>query len=48
MHFYDLWDNSARFANDEGEVVGEMTVREMVNMLAEHLLEHINTIESVR
>ena len=47
-HFSDLWDRSVKFANAEGEMVGEMTVRQMVNMLAEHMLEHVDAIEKTR
>lgn len=48
MHFSDLWEHTVKFANSEGEIVGEMTIRQMVNMLAEHMLEHVNTIEKIR
>ncbi len=44
-HFPNHWDRGVKFANAEGETVGEMTVREMVNMLAEHMLEHVSTVE---
>jgi len=47
-HFSDAWDRSIRLANAEGEVVREMTVREMLRMLAEHMLEHVETIERTR
>ena len=47
-HFSDLWDRSMKIANAEGEIVGEMTVREMAKMLAEHMLEHVGTIEKTR
>lgn len=47
-HFSDAWNRSIRLANAEGEVVGEMTVREMVKMLTEHMLEHVETIERIR
>jgi hypothetical protein len=47
-HFSDLWDRSVTFANAEGKIVGEMTVQEMVNMLAGHMLEHVDTIERTR
>jgi hypothetical protein len=36
-----------KFTNAEGEIVAEMTVRKMVKMLAEHLIEHIETVEKV-
>ena len=44
-HFPNHWDRGVKFANAEGETVGEMTVREMVKMLAEHMLEHVSTVE---
>ncbi len=44
-HFSDAWDRSVRLANAEGEVVREMSVREMVRMLTDHMLEHIDQIE---
>jgi hypothetical protein len=47
-HFADRWENAVQFANPEGEIVGELTVRTMVNMLTEHLLEHIDTIAKAR
>lgn len=37
-----------KLANAEGAIVAQMTVREMVNMLAEHMLEHVGTIEKTR
>lgn len=45
-HFSDAWDRSVRLANAAGEVRREMSVREMVKMLTDHLLEHVETIES--
>jgi uncharacterized damage-inducible protein DinB len=44
-HFPNHWDRGVKFANAEGETVGEMTVREMVKMLAEHMLEHVGAVE---
>ena len=43
-HFAGAWDRSVRIANAEGQVVREMTVREMVEMLTDHLMEHSFTI----
>ena len=47
-HFSDVWDRSIKLGNAEGKVVREMTVREMVKMLAEHTLEHVETIGQIR
>ena len=47
-HFSGAWDRSVKFANAEGEIVGEMTVGEMVKMLTEHMLEHVETIEKAK
>ena len=47
-HFSDRWDRSVRFAGDEGDVVATMTVRDMVNALTDHMLEHVATIEKTR
>ncbi|HEY76293.1 MAG TPA: DUF664 domain-containing protein [Thermoflexia bacterium] len=47
-HFASGWDRSVRLANSAGEVRREMTVREMVRVLAEHLLEHVEVIERTR
>jgi hypothetical protein len=44
-HFPGDWDRSVRLANAEGEVVREMSVREMVRMLTDHMREHIGQIE---
>ena len=42
--FPDAWDRSVGLANAEGHVVRELTVREMVMMLRDHMLEHIETV----
>jgi len=44
-HFSHAWDRSVRLANAEGEIVREMSVREMVKMLTDHLFEHVETVE---
>lgn len=44
-HFPDAWDRSVRLADGAGEVRREISVREMVQMLTDHLLEHVETIE---
>jgi uncharacterized damage-inducible protein DinB len=46
-HFPDTWDRSVRLANAEGKIIREMSVREMVEMLAEHMLEHVKQIEAI-
>ncbi len=46
--FPDAWEQSVQFLNAEGEVVGAMTVGEIVKMLSEHLLEHVASIEKAR
>lgn len=46
-HFSDVWDRSVRLANAEGEVVQEMSVRQMVKMLADHMVEHSETIDKL-
>ena len=46
-HFPEHWDRSVKFANAEGEMVGEMSVREIAGMLAEHMDEHLATIEQI-
>lgn len=43
--FPDAWEQSVQFFNDEGEPAGTMTVGQMVSMLADHLLEHVDSIE---
>ncbi len=43
-HFSAAWDRSVRLANAEGEIVREMSVREMVRMLADHMHEHTGVI----
>jgi hypothetical protein len=46
--FPNAWERSVQFKDGDGEVVATMTVREMVGMLAEHLLEHVECIEKAR
>ena len=43
-HFSDAWERSVRLANAEGEIIREMSVREMVSMLADHMREHVEQI----
>lgn len=44
-HFSGVWDQSVKFSNAEGEIVGEMTVSQIVKMISEHMWEHVETIE---
>ncbi len=46
-HFADAWDRLLRLANAEGEVMREMSVREMVQMLTDHLQEHVERIAQI-
>ncbi|HIQ11371.1 MAG TPA: hypothetical protein EYH29_00715 [Caldilineales bacterium] len=46
-HFSDVWNRTVRLANAKGEVVREMSVREMVKMLADHMLGHIEKIDAI-
>jgi hypothetical protein len=47
-HFSDRWDSTVKLANAEGEIVREMTVQGMVGMLAEHMLDHVHSIEKAQ
>ncbi len=44
-HFEGAWDRSIRLADAEGQVVREMSVRDIVTMLTDHMLEHVDTIK---
>jgi len=46
-HFSSAWGRIVRLANSAGEVVREMSVREMVEMLADHMWGHIAKIEAI-
>lgn len=46
-HFSSAWDRSLRLANADGKVVREMSVREMVEMLADHMEGHIGKIQTI-
>lgn len=46
--FADGWDRCVQIANAEGEVMQEMSVREMVGMLTDHMLEHVEAIGRVQ
>ena len=47
-HFIDDWDGSVKITNAEGQTVGEMSVGKMVQMLTEHLLEHVEVIAKIK
>jgi hypothetical protein len=44
-HFSDAWDRSFKLGNAQGEVVREFSVREIIEMLTEHMSEHVAVIE---
>ncbi|RPI34580.1 MAG: DinB family protein [Chloroflexota bacterium] len=46
--FSDAWDCTVGFANSEGVEQGRMNVGEMLKMLAEHMQEHVCTIEKIK
>ena len=46
-HFPDAWDRSIWLADGVGEVRREMSVRKMVEMLTDHMLEHAQQIEEI-
>ena len=46
--FAAAWDRSVRLADSQGQVVQEMSIREMVGMLAEHMLEHVEAIDTIK
>ncbi len=46
-HFAGAWDRSVRLANAQGEILREMSVREMVVMLTDHLQEHVERIDQI-
>jgi hypothetical protein len=46
-HFSGAWERSVRLANAEGDIIREMSVREMVSMLAGHMREHVEQIERI-
>lgn len=46
-HFSGEWDRTMKLANDQGEVAREFTISQMLVMLTDHMLEHIEMIERV-
>ena len=46
-HFPDVWEQSVKFGDAKGDIVGEMTVRGMVKMLIEHMLEHVEAVAAI-
>jgi hypothetical protein len=45
-HFPDTWEHTVVIVNAEGSRTGQMTVREIIQMLVDHSLEHLDSIES--
>jgi hypothetical protein len=43
----DAWDRSFKLGNDQGEVVREFSVREIIEMLTDHMAEHVAAIETI-
>jgi hypothetical protein len=43
----DTWDNSFKLVDAEGKVQREITVREMVPMLTDHMATHVATIRAI-
>ena len=46
-HFSDAWDRSFKLGNAQGEVVREFSVREIIEMLTDHMSEHVAVIEEI-
>jgi hypothetical protein len=46
-HFPDRWDNELLFYNHSGEKLSETTVRKMVTMLTDHMVEHFKMIKNI-
>lgn len=44
-HFPDAWDRSIKLGNAQGEVVREFSVCEIIEMLTDHMSEHVAVIE---
>jgi hypothetical protein len=45
-NFPHAWEHNVVIINEEGVLTGRMTVREIIQMLVDHLLEHLDAIES--
>ena len=46
-HLSDAWDRSFKLGNAQGEVVREFNVREIIEMLTDHMSEHVAVIEAI-
>ena len=46
-NFPDRWENKVRYHNESGELIAERSVREMITMLTEHLLEHVGMLQNI-
>jgi hypothetical protein len=46
-HLFDAWDRSFKLGNAQGEVLREFSVREIIEMLTDHMSEHIAVIETI-
>ncbi len=46
-HFPDRWDNEIQFFDQSGKKLSESTVRKMVTMLTDHMVEHFKMIKSI-
>jgi hypothetical protein len=47
-HFADRWDNTVVIQDARGENAQPLSVRQMVDMLGEHLREHVTSILTIR
>jgi hypothetical protein len=43
----DAWEGAVKLVDAEGEVRGEISVREMVEMLTDHMATHVTTIRAI-
>lgn len=46
-HFPDRWDNELQFFDHSGKKLSETTVRKMVTMLTDHMIEHFKMIKNI-
>jgi len=47
LRHLDVWENSVKLVDAEGHVQREISVREMVEMLTDHMSTHVTTIETI-
>ena len=45
--FPERWDNSLKFLDQSGKKLGDSTVKKMVIMLTDHMLEHVQMLENI-